>query len=214
MRPAVRVVEREEDMLRLLGRNTSGNVQKVIFLLEELGTPYTREDYGRQFNNTQDAAYLKLNPNGKVPTLVDGDVVVWESNTILRYLASKLKKDALYPADLAARTHVERWMDWLLAALNYPYVQVFKDSKKPANERAATFEADAKELGAQLSILDSAIAGRSWIAGNELTLADIALGPIVHRCLDFPIALPALSNLKAWRARLAERPAFKKATGA
>ena len=76
-------------MLRLLGRNTSGNVQKVIFLLEELGLPYTREDYGRQFNNTQDAAYLKLNPNGKVPTLVDGDVVIWESNTILRYLATK-----------------------------------------------------------------------------------------------------------------------------
>jgi glutathione S-transferase len=201
-------------MLRLLGRNTSGNVQKVIFLLEELGTPYTREDYGRQFNNTQDAAYLKLNPNGKVPTLVDGDVVVWESNTILRYLASKLKKDALYPTDLAARTQVERWMDWMLAALNYHYVQVFKDSKKAANERAATFEADAKELGTQLSILDGAIAGKAWVAGKDFTLADIALGPVVHRCLDFPIALPALGSLKAWRARLAGRPAFKKATGA
>jgi glutathione S-transferase len=201
-------------MLRLLGRNTSGNVQKVIFLLEELGTPYTREDYGRQFNNTQDAAYLKLNPNGKVPTLVDGDTVIWESNTILRYLAAKHKKDALYPAELAARTVVERWMDWLLAAVNYQYVQVFKDSKKPANERAATFEADAKELAAQLSILDGALAGKAWIAGKDFTIADVALGPIMHRCLDFPIALPALSNLKAWREKLKERPAFKKATGA
>jgi glutathione S-transferase len=201
-------------MLRLLGRNTSGNVQKVIFLLEELGAPYTREDYGRQFNNTQDAAYLKLNPNGKVPTLVDGDTVIWESNTILRYLCSKLKKDTLYPTDLVARTEVERWMDWLLAALNYHYVAVFKDSKKAANERAASFEGDAKELGAQLSILDGAMAGKAWIAGKDFTIADIALGPIVHRCLDFPIALPALTNLKAWRAKLAERPAFKKATGA
>jgi glutathione S-transferase len=201
-------------MLRLLGRNTSGNVQKVIFLLEELGTPYTREDYGRQFNNTQDAAYLKLNPNGKVPTLVDGDTVIWESNTILRYLAAKHKKDTLYPADPAARTEVERWMDWLLAAVNYQYVQVFKDSKKPANERAATFEADAKELAAQLSILDGTLTGKAWIAGKDFTIADVALGPIMHRCLDFPIALPALSNLKAWREKLRERPAFKKATGA
>ena len=201
-------------MLRLLGRNTSGNVQKVIFLLEELGTPYTREDYGRQFNNTQDAAYLKLNPNGKVPTLVDGDVVVWESNTILRYLASKHKKDTLYPTDPAARTEVERWMDWLLAAVNYQYVQVFKDSKKAANERAATFEADAKELAAQMAILEGAMAGKAWITGGNLTLADVALGPIMHRCLDFPIALPALGNLKAWREKLKERPAFKKATGA
>lgn len=201
-------------MLRLLGRNTSGNVQKVIFLLEELGTSYTREDYGRQFNNTQDAAYLKLNPNGKVPTLVDGDTVIWESNTILRYLASKHRKDTLYPADPAGRTEVERWMDWLLAAVNYQYVQVFKDSKKAANERAATFEADAKELAAQLSILDGAMAGKAWLAGKDFTLADVALGPIMHRCLDFPIALPALSNLKAWREKLRERPAFKKATGA
>ncbi|MBA4095881.1 MAG: glutathione S-transferase family protein [Rhodospirillum sp.] len=201
-------------MLRLLGRNTSGNVQKVIFLLEELDAPYTREDYGRQFNNTQDAAYLKLNPNGKVPTLVDGDTVVWESNTILRYLATKHKKDTLYPTDPAARTQVERWMDWLLAAVNYQYVQVFKDSKKAAHERAATFEADAKELAAQLSILDGALVGKAWVAGKDFTIADVALGPIMHRCLDFPIALPALSNLKAWREKLKERPAFKKATGA
>ncbi|HJT14636.1 MAG TPA: glutathione S-transferase family protein [Dongiaceae bacterium] len=201
-------------MLRLLGRNTSGNVQKVIFLLEELGSPYTREDYGRQFNNTQDAAYLKLNPNGKVPTLVDGDTVVWESNTILRYLAAKHKKETLYPTDPAARTEVERWMDWLLASVNYQYVQVFKDSKKAANERAASFEADAKELAAQLSILDGAMAGKAWIVGKDFTLADVALGPIMHRCLDFPIALPALGNLKAWREKLKERPAFRKATGA
>ncbi|MGH6893295.1 MAG: glutathione S-transferase family protein [Dongiaceae bacterium] len=201
-------------MLRLLGRNTSGNVQKVIFLLEELGTPYAREDYGRQFNNTQDAAYLKLNPNGKVPTLVDGDTVVWESNTILRYLCNKLKKEVLYPADPAARTEIERWMDWLLASLNHHYVAVFKEAKKAANERAPAFDVDAKELATQLSILDGAIAGKVWIAGSQFTIADIALGPIVHRCLDFPIALPALSNLKAWRAKIAERPAFKKATGA
>lgn len=200
-------------MLRVLGRNSSGNVQKVIFLLEELGTPYAREDYGRQFNNTQDSAYLKLNPNGKVPTLVDGDTVVWESNTILRYLCSKQRNVALYPADPAARTEVERWMDWLLASLNYHYVAVFKEAKKAANERAASFETDAKELAAQLSILDGAIAGKAWIAGSQFTIADVALGPIVHRCLDFPIALPALPNLKAWRAKIAERPAFKKATG-
>ncbi len=200
-------------MLRLLGRNTSGNVQKVLFALEELGIPYNREDYGRQFNNTQDAAYLKLNPNGKVPTLVDGNTVIWESNTILRYLAGKQGNATLYPTDLAARTEVERWMDWLLASVNYHYVQVFKDSKKAENERAPSFAADAKELAAQMAILEGAMAGKAWVAGANLTLADVALGPIMHRCLDFPIALPALPNLKAWRAKLLERPAFKKAVG-
>jgi glutathione S-transferase len=198
-------------MLRVLGRATSGNVQKVLFFLEETGTQYNREDYGRQFNNTG-GDYLKLNPNGKVPTIVDGDTVVWESHTILRYLASKNGKTDLYPTDAAARTQVERWMDWLLASVNYQYVQVFKDSKKAEAERAPSFAADVKELGAQLEILDKAIAGRSFIAGNSLTLADIAMGPIVHRCLDFPIQLPALANLRAWRDRLKEKVAFKKAT--
>ncbi len=94
-------------MVKILGRSTSGNVQKVVWLLEELGQPYTREDYGRQFNNTQTEAYLSLNPTGKVPTLVDGDVVVWESNTILRYLCSKAAGGAAHhPTDPAARSQV------------------------------------------------------------------------------------------------------------
>lgn len=199
-------------MYRILGRSTSGNVQKVVWLLEELGQPYGREDYGRQFNNTQDAAYLTLNPHGKVPTLVDGDVVVWESNTILRYVANKTGTP-LYPADPAARSEVERWMDWQLAALNAPYVAIFKESKKPEGERAASFAADAKELKAQLAILNSAMNGRSWIAGDAMTLADICLGPIVNRCLDFPIDTAGLDRLRTWRGTIAGRPGFKKAVG-
>jgi glutathione S-transferase len=199
-------------MLRVLGRGTSGNVQKVVWLLEELGTPYKREDYGRQFNNTGDAAYLAMNPNGKVPTLVDGDTVVWESNTILRYLAAKVGGGKFYPADPAARSQVDRWMDWQLASLNGPYLGIFREAKKPPAERAATWDADAKELKAQLDILEKGSAGRPWLAGTEMTLADICLGPIIHRCLDFPLELPGLSGLKVWREKIAARPAFQKAT--
>jgi glutathione S-transferase len=103
-------------MLKVMGRATSGNVQKVLWLLEELPRDYVREDYGRQFGNTADAAYLSLNPNGKVPTLVDGDLVIWESNTILRYVCNRSGSD-LYPEEPAARSHVERWMDWQLSVL-------------------------------------------------------------------------------------------------
>lgn len=197
-------------MFRVLGRGTSGNVQKVVWLLEELGQPYAREDYGRQFGNTADAAYLKLNPSGKVPTLVDGDVVVWESNTILRYVANKVGTP-LYPTDPAGRSQVERWMDWLLASLNGPYVAIFKESKKAEGERAPSFGADAKELKSHLDLLNGAMAGRKFVAGNAMSLADICLGPIVHRCLDFPIDVSGLDGLKAWRATIAARPAFKKA---
>jgi len=199
-------------MLRVLGRKTSGNVQKVIWLLEEMGEPYKREDYGRQFNNTQDATYLALNPNGKVPTLVDGDTAVWESNTILRYLANK-RGSPLYPSDPARRSEVERWMDWQLASLNVPYLAIFRDAKKAEAERSTSWAKDAEELGQQLRILDGALKPGPWIAGDAITLADICLGPIIHRCLDFPIQLPELDRLKAWRGKVAARPAFQKAVG-
>ena len=199
-------------MIRLLGRATSGNVQKVIFLLEEMGLPYKREDYGRQFNNTG-GDYLKLNPTGKVPTIVDGETVIWESNTILRYLAAK-NGSALYPSDLARRTEVERWMDWLLASLNTPYVAIFKEAKKAPGERAASWAADSKELASQLQLLDAELAKQPYLAGKEMSIADVAFGPIVARCLDFPIERPDLPNLTAWRERIAARPDFMKATAA
>ena len=198
-------------MLKVLGRKTSGNVQKVIWLLEELKQPYEREDYGRQFNNTG-GDYLRLNPNGKVPTLVDGDVVVWESNTILRYLGGK-HGGSFYPADPAARSHVERWMDWQLASLNNPYLAIFRDAKKPAAERSASFASDAKELDQQLQILDGGIGGSGWVDGPAISLADICLGPIIARCLDFPVELSALPKLRAWRTQIGQRAAFKTATG-
>jgi len=199
-------------MIRLLGRSTSGNVQKVIFMLEELGLKYVREDYGRQFNNTNTDAYRKLNPNMKVPTLVDGGLVTWESNTILRYLATT-HKPSMTGATPAEMTQVERWMDWQLGSLNTPYVAVFKDAKKPAAERSADFAAQIADLIAQLKILDGHIAGKAWFALDHLTIADICLAPIVKRCLEFPIERPAFAELSRWQQSINGRPAFAVATG-
>lgn len=200
-------------MIRLLGRATSGNVQKVIFLLEELGLKYVREDYGRQFNNTNTDAYRKLNPNMKVPTLIDGDLVSWESNTILRYLAGK-HNPSLTGATPAEKTYVERWMDWMLASLNTPYVAVFKDAKKPAAERGADFAAQSADLIAQLKILDGHLAGKNWFALDRLTIADIALAPVVKRALEFPIERPEFTELGRWLKWIEARPAFSVAIGA
>ena len=197
--------------MKVLGRKTSGNVQKVLFLLEELKQPYEREDVGRQFNNTQTPDYLAKNPNAKVPTLVDGEVIIWESNTILRYIAMKAKSN-LYPADAAKRTHVERWMDWQLASLNNPYLAMFREAKLEPAKRSADFAAQEKDLGAQLAILDKTM--RKWVAGDEMSIADICLAPIVYRCLRFGVQLPELPNVKKWDAAISSRDAFKKATAA
>jgi len=200
-------------MLRLLGRQTSGNVQKVIFMLEELGLPYAREDYGRQFGNTQTDAYRKLNPNAKVPTLLDGDVVIWESHTILRYLAAT-HGPQLTGASPADRTLIERWMDWLLGALNGPFLAVFREAGKPPAERHPDFGAQAADLVAQLKIVNEHLASRQWFALDRLTIADIALAPITKRCLAFPIAKTALDDLSRWQRAIEARPAFAVAVGA
>ena len=197
--------------MKVLGRKTSGNVHKVLFLLEELKLPYEREDYGRQFNNTQTPDYLRMNPNAKVPTLVDGSLVIWESNTILRYVASKAKS-ALYPADPGKRSQVERWMDWQLASLNNPYLAMFREAKLEPAKRSADFAAQQKDLGAQLAILDKSMG--KWVAGDEMSIADICLAPIVYRCLRFGVDLPELANVKRWDAAISARDAFKKATAA
>lgn len=199
-------------MYKLLGRQTSGNVQKVLFLFEEMGAEYEREDYGRLFENTQTPEYKAMNPTSKVPTLVDGDVVIWESNTILRYLAAVAGRQYT-GATPAECTLVDRWMDFLLAAVNAPYLAIFKGAKLAPEERAADFDAQAKDLVAQLKIIDGHLEGKSFFALDKLTIADIACAPVLKRCIEFKIDRPALPNLERWVGEMAERPAFQTATG-
>ena len=199
-------------MLTILGRLTSGNVQKVVFFVEEAKLPYRREDYGRQFGNTASETYIKMNPNGKVPTLLDGETVIWESNTILRYLASKYRPE-MTGASPEDRSQVERWMDWLLASVNAPYLQIFQGLKRAAAERGAEFEAAVKELGAMLQILDRHLVAKEFIALGRPTIADIALAPIIKRCAEFDIERKDTPDVSRWLQVIEQRPSFKVALG-
>ena len=198
-------------MIKVLGRKTSGNVQKVLFLLEEAGIAYEREDYGRLFENTKTDDYLAMNPTAKVPTVIDGDTVMWESNTILRYLAAT-QAPQLTGATPADATQVERWMDFLLASINAGYLAAFKGSKLEASERPPEFPGQIKDLHAQMAILDQHMADKEFFALGRLTLADIALAPVIGRCLNFPLDRPAMPNLEAWFDRIKSRAAFGAAT--
>lgn len=198
-------------MLKLLGRKTSGNVQKVLFALEEAELDYEREDYGRLFENTKTAEYLSMNPTAKVPTLVDGETVIWESNTILRYIANT-QAPHLTGSTPAETTEVERWMDFLLAAINSGYLAAFKGSKLAPDERPAGFEAQISELHANMSIIDAHLSDKTFVALGKLTLADIALAPIMGRCLNFPLERPAMTALESWHERMSAHPAYQAAT--
>ena len=183
-------------MYKLLGRQTSGNVQKVLFMLEELGAAYTREDYGRQFENTQTAEYKALNPTSKVPTLVDGDTVIWESNTILRYLAAS-GGEHLNGATPAEKTEVERWMDSCWLPSTPGYLAAFKGAKLTPEEQTAEYKEQVKDLVAQLKIIDRP-PGRQGFPGARQ--AD----PCRYRLRADPEAL----------RRLQDRPAVDAQSGA
>ena len=200
-------------MIRLLGRQTSGNVQKMIFCLEELVLPYGREDYGRQFGNTLTEAYRKLNPNAKVPTLIDGDLVIWESHTILRYLAA-VHGPALTGATPAERTH-GRALDGLAARrFQHAVCRCVQGCQKDAAERAARFRRAKCRPCRPAQNTRRPYRGTRMVRARSLHHRRHGARPIVKRCLEFPIERPACPELKRWQTTIDARPAFAVATGA
>jgi len=198
-------------MLKIWGRATSSNVQKVLWCCGELGIPFERVDVGGPFGGNQDPEYLALNPNGLVPTVRDGELVLWESNTICRYLAATHRGERLYPTAPAGRALVERWMDWQLSTLGAPMGALLFGliRTKPEQRDQAAIEAARRKALVAWTIVEDALEGRAFLAGSELSLAEIVMGTLVYRWHAFPLERPPLKNLKSWYDRMRERPAFK-----
>ena len=199
-------------MLKIWGRNTSINVQKVMWAIGELGIPHERIDVGGAFGRTKDPFYLAMNPNSLVPTLEEDDgFTLWESNSIVRYLAAKHGAGTLWPADLRQRADSDRWMDWTYtfqASLRTVFWGLVRTPPEKRDMKAID-EARAK-CAELLAIPDGYLSNRPFFAGNSLTIGDIPLGCHVHLWMRLPIARPAHANLERWFDRLCARPAYKK----
>jgi glutathione S-transferase len=187
-------------------------VQKVVWLLEELGQPYAHIDAGGDFGGLDDPAYLAMNPHGRVPTLRDGDVVVWESEAILRYLAACYGAPAFWSADPAERAVVDQWLAWTAASLYRDWIDLFWLRVRTPLERqdAAEIKRLRQRTAERFTFLDGQLAARPYIAGDGLSLADIAAGMTLYRWYEMPVERPALPQLAAWYDRLRARPAYRK----
>lgn len=199
--------------LEILGRATSLNVRKVLWTCAELGQPYAHVEWGAGELSLQDPAFLALNPNALVPVIRDGDFVLWESNTICRYLAAQAGRDDLLPSAPAARANVEKWMDWQASELNnawrYAFMGLVRQS--PAFADPAQIAASVSAWNRQMALLDGALqASGAYLAGAQLTLADVAVGLATHRWFMTPIdPRPDLPAVQAYYERLSERPGFR-----
>ena len=207
-----RVADEKQRQLTVWGRANSVNVQKVLWCLHELDLAYRRIDAGMQFGKNNEPIYLAMNPNGRIPTLVDGDFVLWESNSVMRYLCLAYgTRSPIYPSSPKQRAAVDRWLDWTLSTLQPVDRPVFwalvRTPKEQRDMVAIQKDADAEAV--QWRIVEAQLASRRYIEGDQFTLADIALGAFARRWFGVEgISRPPLPHLERWFALISERPGF------
>jgi len=199
-------------MLQVLGRPNSINVRKVLWLCAELELPYEHTPWGVPELPLKSPEYLALNPNALVPVIRDGDFVLWESNTICRYLAAKHGRADLLPTEPAARARVEQWMDWMATELNnawrYAFMALVREHADFTDARA--IEASIANWNRHMTLLDAQLQRTgAYVAGDTFTLADITVGLAAHRWFMTPLQRPALPAVLSYYDRLGRRPGFR-----
>lgn len=197
--------------MKIWGRSTSFNVQKVLWLATELDLEFEHVQAGGKYGGLDDPAFRALNPHARVPVLEDGDLAVWESHAILRYLAARYGAPSFWDEDPGVRSRADRWMDWTQAALQPAFMGVFWGFyRTPEPQR--NWQAIRRSLAGfanLLGLLDRELAHRPFLAGEEFSIGDVPAGATLYRYYEMEIERPKLPNVEAWYERLQERPAYR-----
>jgi glutathione S-transferase len=199
--------------IRLWGRLSSSNVQKAVWALEELGLAYDHVPLGGPYGGLDDPAYLAMNPNGLVPTLRDGELILWESHAIVRYLAATYGAGTLFPVDAKERALVDQWTDWTASTFQPAWISLFwllVRTPEAQRDPAAIERARAGTIRC-FRIMENQLGTRPFLAGGQLTYADICAGAAMYRWMTMQVERPSLPNVEGWYWRLNDRPAFRKA---
>lgn len=200
-------------MLTIWGRKNSNNVKKVLWCAGELGLSFTHINAGGDYGKVNDAAYRALNPNGLVPLLQDDDFVLWESNTIVRYLAAKFGQPPFYPQDLQARAAAEKWMDWQIAPITAPFRTLFWGivRTEPAQRNHPQIEAAINELEQHFDIVEQTLANQPYLSGETFSIGDIPLGTFIYAWFEMPIKRQSRPHMERWYQQLCTRSAYQNA---
>jgi glutathione S-transferase len=199
-------------MLTVWGRPNSMNVQKVMWAVAELGLEHERVDVGGAFGGLDTPEYGAMNPNRKIPTVKDGEVVAWESNACVRYLAGRYGSGSLCPEDPARRAQADAWMDWQLGTLLPDLQPIFWNLIRTpeAHRDMGAVQAAAGRIASTWQILDDHLAGRRFVAGGELTMGDIPVGCAYWRYINLDVDRPGLPNCEVWFRALKERDGYRR----
>lgn len=199
-------------MLRILGKASSINVRKVLWTCAELDIPFEREDWGSGFKSPNTPEFLALNPCAMVPVIQDGDFILWESNTIIRYLATRYGGAHLYPAEPIARARVDQWIDWQASELNrswsYPLMALVR--KSPDYQDRDALATGCRDWTRNMQILDRQLEKTgAYVSGEQFSLADIPIGLSVNRWFETPLDHGNLAAVRAYYDRLNQRDGYR-----
>jgi glutathione S-transferase len=198
-------------MLKVWGRRSSANVQKVMWLVGELQLAHEHIPAGGPYGVTNEPKFRAMNPNGLVPVIEDGGLVMWESNAILRYIAAVYGKDKFWPADPKVRAPIDQWEEWAGTTFQPNIIGLFVSYwRTPENQRNPNAIRNFQQrTDNNLRLLDAELARRPFIAGDTLSIADIASGVHMYRYYTMGTPYPNLPNVEAWYKRLQDRPAYR-----
>ena len=198
-------------MLRVFGRRSAFNVQKVMWALGEVGVPYEHVDAGGSVGGLDTPEFLAMNPHGRIPVIVDGSATLWESHTIIRHLAAAYGGAPLWPADPAERSLADRWMDWTLATLQPDFMTLFWGFYRTpeAQRNARVIDRATARCEEHYRLLDAQLSKRPFLAGEAFSIGDIPAATTLYRYFEISIDVPELPNVRGWYDRLAERPAYR-----
>ncbi len=199
-------------MIKVWGRASSSNVQCVMWCLAELDLAFERTDAGLMYGVNSTPDYLAMNPNGTIPTIIDGDnPPLWESGAILRYLANQYAGNSFWPTDPLARANVDRWAEWgkVSVQMNFNAPIFWKVVRTSGGNADPSLEASIKTFEKKLAIADQQLATHPYLTGETLTLADIQFGHILFRYYEVEIDRAPIPNVRRYYDRLTEMPHYK-----
>jgi glutathione S-transferase len=210
-------IGKETAMIKIWGRNTSSNVQKAMWAVGELGLPHQRIDVGGAFGKNKEPPFLAMNPNGLVPTLEEEDgFVLWESNSIARYLAGRHDKSGvLEPKDAKQRALASQWMDWQLSVVAPAIHAAFWGLiRTPVEKRDLdAIKTSQDKTTAAMMMLDAQLAKTLYVAGPAFSYGDIPVGVMCYRYRQLVPGRPPTPNLDRWYDAIANRKAFQDHVG-
>lgn len=198
-------------MIEVWGRKNAYNVQKVLWALAELNIKYVHYDVGSTEGDLETPEFIKMNPHSRVPVVVDSDLVIWESNTIIRYLSASYGENVLWPSDPVRRSYADRWMDWELATLQSDFIALFWSFyRTPEKDRdAKQIEHMQARCSQHFSKLNNHLAKHNYIAGDSFTMGDISCATCLYRYFEMGLEVERQENILAWYERMTNREAYQ-----